>query len=284
MDGMVAALAVDGAGYLYAGGEFTTAGGTSANHIARWNGSNWAALGTGMDSKVNALALDGAGNLYAGGEFAHAGGIDAKHIALWNGTSWAALGIGTDGGVLSFALDGADLYTGGAFFTAGGIVCNGVARWDGTNWETLGSGLNSNVQALALDGGGNLFAGGSFTTSTGGTSSLFIARNHCAPVLGVEPPPVFEVEGVFAWPNPFTNQVRFAVSLSTSRPVQMEALDVSGRRVWTPPASFPGMGGATFVWDGRASDGARVGQGVYFIRVTDGNGRVLASRAVVRLK
>ena len=41
------ALAVSGSA-LYAGGYFTTAGGTSANYIAQWNGSSWSALGSGM--------------------------------------------------------------------------------------------------------------------------------------------------------------------------------------------------------------------------------------------
>ena len=36
------ALAVSG-GTLYAGGDFTTAGGSAANDIAQWNGSSWSA-------------------------------------------------------------------------------------------------------------------------------------------------------------------------------------------------------------------------------------------------
>src|SRR5262245_42638031 len=43
----VSALAVfdDGSGpALFAGGQFTTAGGVAANHIAKWDGSSWAAL------------------------------------------------------------------------------------------------------------------------------------------------------------------------------------------------------------------------------------------------
>ena len=36
----VHALAVSGS-TLYAGGNFTTAGGNAANYIAQWNGSSW---------------------------------------------------------------------------------------------------------------------------------------------------------------------------------------------------------------------------------------------------
>lgn len=56
--------------------------------IARWNGSRWSSLGTGMTDTVNALAWDGlaifsGGYLYAGGYFTYAGGVPAAHIAKW---------------------------------------------------------------------------------------------------------------------------------------------------------------------------------------------------------
>ena len=54
----VLALALDGAGTLYAGGEFTTTGEVSANFIAKWDGTAWSPLGSGMNSDVLALALD----------------------------------------------------------------------------------------------------------------------------------------------------------------------------------------------------------------------------------
>ena len=51
------ALAVDGSGNVYAGGEFTVIGTVVANGIAKWDGSTWSALGTGMDGLVYALAV-----------------------------------------------------------------------------------------------------------------------------------------------------------------------------------------------------------------------------------
>ena len=68
----VYALAVSGSD-LYAGGAFTTAGGSAAKNIAKWNGSSWSALGSGMNSAVSALAVSGS-DLYAGGNFTTAGG------------------------------------------------------------------------------------------------------------------------------------------------------------------------------------------------------------------
>lgn len=84
----VIALAVDGAGNLFAGGNFATAGGTSANNIARWDGSAWLPLGSGTEgvrgyTYVFALAADAAGDLFAGGDFTIAGRKPASRIARW---------------------------------------------------------------------------------------------------------------------------------------------------------------------------------------------------------
>jgi hypothetical protein len=173
---------------LYAGGSFTTAGGGPANHIARWDGSSWTALGGGSNDEVRALAVydDGGGPaLYAGGSFTTAGGVPASHVAKWNGSSWAALGSGMGGTYASVdALTvfddgrGAALYAGGAFTTAGGGPASCIAKWNGSSWAALGGGVDSAVYALAVydDGGGPaLFAAGSFLFA-GGAPARKIAR------------------------------------------------------------------------------------------------------------
>ena len=75
---------------LYAGGEFTQAGGITVNHIAKWNNSTWSPLfgpsGTGVDGAIAALTVfdDGSGPaLYAGGNFITAGGVSVNRIARW---------------------------------------------------------------------------------------------------------------------------------------------------------------------------------------------------------
>src|SRR5262245_55228866 len=82
-DGQVYAAAVDGSGNLYISGSFTIVGDVVATNIAKWNGSSWSALGSGMNGFVTALAVR-AGDLYAGGEFTTAGGVTANGVAKWN--------------------------------------------------------------------------------------------------------------------------------------------------------------------------------------------------------
>ena len=62
---------------LYAAGTFTGVDGELVDHIAKWDGSNWAPLGSGVDLWVHDLAVFDDGNgpaLYAAGEFFQAGG------------------------------------------------------------------------------------------------------------------------------------------------------------------------------------------------------------------
>src|SRR5262249_54735931 len=84
---------------LYVGGSFiswlTGTSGERVNRIARWNGSSWSLLGSGLNDTVLALAAydDGRGPaLYAGGAFTQADGAQLNHIAKWDGSSWSALG------------------------------------------------------------------------------------------------------------------------------------------------------------------------------------------------
>jgi len=178
---------------LYAGGSFTSAGGIAASRIAKWNGSTWAPVGSGLDSSVHALTVfdDGSGDgpaLYAGGGFLGAGAVLAHFIARWNGSTWAPVGIGsgTNGQVLAFTVfddgsgGGPALYAGGEFTTAGGVAANRIAKWNGSTWSPLGSGLNGAVWALTVfdDGLGSgpaLYAGGQFSTA-GGVAASQIAR------------------------------------------------------------------------------------------------------------
>jgi len=166
----VLALAASGSD-LCAGGYFTMAGGVSANNIAKWNGSTWSALGTGMNSSVLALAVSGS-DLYAGGGFTTAGGVNANRIARWDGSTWSALGTGIDSYPSSLAVSGSDLYAGGSFTTAGGVSARYVAKWDGTTWSTLAAGMGGGVSTLAMSGDA-LLAGGGFTLAGGKVSDRF---------------------------------------------------------------------------------------------------------------
>jgi hypothetical protein len=158
---------------LYAGGIFYTAGGAAATNIAKWNGSRWSALGSGINGGVFGLVVSGS-SLYAGGRFTKAGAATATNIAKWNGSNWSALGSGINGAVGALAVSGSNLYAGGSFTMAGGNLATNIAKWNGSSWSALGSGMNGAVSALAVSGS-NLYAGGWFTMA-GGNPATNIAK------------------------------------------------------------------------------------------------------------
>jgi len=241
----VDALVVDFSGNIFAGGGFTSAGGTSASNIAKWDGSAWSALGSGVDGRVSAVAIDKSGNLYAGGYFHTAGGISASSVAKWDGNAWSALGSGIQtgndpGDVNALAIDGSgNLFAGGEFNNAGGVGAHSIARWDGGSWSTLGSGVSWNVSALAIDNSRNLYAGGGFSIA-GGKVSPYLAKL-------VLPPPATH----------FSVSAPATAITGTSFTFTVTALDQHNT-----PTDYNGMihftssdGSAVLPADGRLSDG-----------------------------
>ena len=171
----VYAIAVDtNSGVVYVGGEFTIIGNVSANRIAKWDGSAWSPLGSGMNYTVRALALSGT-DLYAGGWFTTAGGVGANRVAKWDGSAWSPLGSGLNYYVYALAVSGTDLYVGGDFSGTGdGVSANGIAKWDGSTWSAVGGGVDNIVYALTMVGP-DLYVGGNFKTA-GGVTVNYIAK------------------------------------------------------------------------------------------------------------
>ncbi len=151
-NGTISALAVIGTD-LYVGGNFTSVSGVPAARIARWDGTNWFALGAGFatNTTVRALANHG-GTLVAGGTITAYQGI-----AQWNGATWSTVGAGLQSGASAGAVnalvsDGTTLWATGTFTSSGGSPVTNTAAWNGSTWSGL-AGANVAGSALALYGG-----------------------------------------------------------------------------------------------------------------------------------
>jgi hypothetical protein len=177
----VFALAVSGSD-IYVGGLFQTVGDQTAYNIARWDGTQWHAVGKGVSYIVNAIAVSGT-DIYVGGGFTEArdstGIKTVNNIARWDGTQWHALGSGVTSHVKTVVVSGTDIYVGGGFIETGDStgykIVNNIARWDGTQWQALGSGLNDTVTEIAVNGT-DVYAGGWFTTATDSTGTKTVNR------------------------------------------------------------------------------------------------------------
>ncbi|MCY2961840.1 MAG: hypothetical protein NTY35_16915 [Planctomycetota bacterium] len=186
----------DGSGRsLFVGGRFANAGGTVAASIARWDESQWHALGVarGISGTIFAWARhdDGSGMaLYAGGVLDGAGDQVVRQVARFDGTSWSAVGpvpavanpvralLSADVGA------GSRLYAAGNYSAIAGTAADCIAAWDGQAWAPLpGGGLTASLaaplaHALAVhdDGSGKALYVGGFFGFAGGVPANRIAR------------------------------------------------------------------------------------------------------------
>lgn len=174
---------------LYAGGQFSTAGGVAAKNIARWDGVAWSPLGTGAENggSVHAMVVSESGGLlYVGGAFGNMGGqAGTKRIAKWDGANWSDVGGGmsqNNVGIRALAFLGDDLYSGGYLNEIGGITAHKIAKWNGTAWSALpGDPLGTTDIVLSLaaydDGSGEaLFVGGQFNGAGGNADAQNIFK------------------------------------------------------------------------------------------------------------
>ncbi len=178
LNGEVNAIAVDGSGNVYVGGFFTTAAAVTVNYIAKWDGSSWSALGSGLDNYVNAIAVSG-NDVYVGGAFTTAGGSAANYIAKWDGNNWSALGTGTSAFVNALAVDGnGNLYAGGSFTSAGSVSTNYIAKWDGSSWSALSGiipGFLKTVNTISI-AGNDVYVGGTFDGVIAVPNTRYLAK------------------------------------------------------------------------------------------------------------
>lgn len=171
-------------GDLIVGGQFVNAGRLAVNHIARWDGVSWHALGSGCDKNVLALAVYRDSVLFVGGNFRRAGDTPAYDIAQWDGGSWAPMGINyafvssLPDPVRALLVYQGKLVVAGAFVRIGNALASGIATWNGAGWTHLGSGVSggssTSVNSLTIHHG-NLIAAGDFTIA-GGVPASSIAE------------------------------------------------------------------------------------------------------------
>lgn len=168
-------------GELIVAGAFTQRGSQALNRIARWNGSRWSPLGSGLSSFVLAIEY-GSRGIYA--STLDEGTGSRFVLGKWNGTAWSELATAqagfSDVSEVSFSTlleRGGRLIAGGSGELDDGSA--GVFLYDGTRFRGLGGGLNAIfVEAAAVEKGSVWIAGGVTAVGPKGTRvpSLGVAR------------------------------------------------------------------------------------------------------------
>lgn len=180
-------------GELYIIGNFAIKNLPEANHIARWDGQKFHALGKGLDGEVLTLLFHETG-IYAGGTFLKTGdGTQVNGLARFDGTSWRPVG-------------------------------GGVSH---PFWTNENNGV-PHVRALAAIGN-DIFVGGKFGT-TGNVAANSFNIYHIKSVTSNPPTetPSFVASHVF--PNPATQTASLNLQLKSTENVKIRVFDLLGRQ------------------------------------------------------
>jgi len=153
---------------LYAGGFFTTAGGVTADCIAKWDGSGWSPVGSGLSEAgmhafsyhINSLVFYNSA-LYVGGDFDSIGGARARGIARRYKSVWGTAVPGIfHGQVDAMTVFRNELYITGGFDSLDGFFAGGIAKWNGAYWSPVGSDGKSRGGNAMLAYNDELYVGG----------------------------------------------------------------------------------------------------------------------------
>src|SRR5690348_10207387 len=89
VNGPIYDVAAGASGEVYIVGAFTAVDDVAANHVAKWDGTRWSALGAGVSGGY-AVAVSGT-DVYVGGD----------NVSKWDGSTWTSLGSAGAGSVQS---------------------------------------------------------------------------------------------------------------------------------------------------------------------------------------
>lgn len=200
----------DGTGpALFVAGRFREVAGVQANHIARWDGQSWSALGSGFPGPVppSIFGLCGWNSptgpmLVAAGAFTGVDGRPTTSIAAWDGSAWQDLGSGPPAAPLPVIRSivahdpdgrGERLYIAGEFDSFAGAAARGVAEYDGVAWREANlprrtGAITSPITAMLsgdFGGGRELVVAGAFDRAPGQPSHrVAVLQDPCGAIVG----------------------------------------------------------------------------------------------------
>jgi hypothetical protein len=177
-DGAVVSLYADSvSNQLYVGGgHFQHAGNIPARGIARWNGSFWDSLSSGIDthhptgSPQNVLSITKYNDLiFVAGAFNSVGGLPSRSLAIWDGNNWHASPITINSTVVRLTVINNKLILCGNFTNINGNSNIAYAVYDSLNCQSPNLTIDSNFNNgnCVASYSNEIFFGGNFAYSLG---------------------------------------------------------------------------------------------------------------------
>jgi len=129
---------------LYVSGGFDSIGSIAANHIAKWDGTNWTQVGAGVFHEYGVTMKVFQNELYAGGAVSEPQSASSNSLAKWNGNEWSDIVGSRTPNYYQFSTMEVykdELYIGGDFVFANGQSMKDITKWNGSKFSEVGGGL-----------------------------------------------------------------------------------------------------------------------------------------------
>jgi hypothetical protein len=168
----------------------------------------------------------------------------------------------------------------GSTLDLGPVKTQGSIAWDSLTGTLVGSYLNGELWEIT-----SLFPTTQVQIATLPTGSSWealeaIPGGGSGTAAPISPAPAAPALRVF--PNPTRGGTRVAFAAARPGPVQLDVVDVTGRLVRRLTREAAAGGNATMEWNGRDAAGRPASAGVYFVRLTTGEGTSAAKVSVIR--
>ncbi len=164
----------------------TNSSAISTKLVAKYNGSNWVSLGSGITTgtQCNCIEIDKSNNdVYFAGAFTVVNNnVSVNNVAKWNITTntWSALGYNITNNPSAQIL--AMKYFNNQVFVSHGAF---IKKYDINNntWTIINDQANATIYTLEIDPYANtLYVGGNFTTFNNDTSIDYIAQTNISTI------------------------------------------------------------------------------------------------------
>lgn len=201
-------------GDLYVAGGFYKAGSISCGNIAKWNGTQWSTVGSGVNGSIMSMVIDtNTNSLYVAGLFDSAGTVPVHSVAKWDGTNWSAVGIPPQWyyGFSAIGLFKNEIYVAGAALN-NSPYDSLLIKWDGTKWSVLPGIVGGGIYAMQVYKG-NFYIGGIFNIDTTTVNGIACYGDSCpgTPITLTLPYGVNELHSnklkFKVYPNPAKNNI-----------------------------------------------------------------------------
>jgi hypothetical protein len=186
-------------GELWLSGQFTMAGGSACNMLAKYDGSNWSCMNFPyrIGGRVEDLLIYN-NTIVIGGGYSDSAGYSVG-ISYFDGMQFRILGhplYGSIAGIHEMVVYRGELYIAGFFLSSAGNEGNHIMRWDGSAWYDVGGGTDNEIYALSVFND-ELYAGGVFEYAGGvhtGNLAKWNGTNWSQVTPSIISPAVFDIQ------------------------------------------------------------------------------------------